>query len=104
MDVRVPNTEHTSRPWRIHEITPDFRVEDVWVPPGGGRRDDFATGIELITSYDPAHSTSFAVRNLFNNPYQEPLSFIDEPGRTYAFAFKREFLSSLFEPHKERAP
>src|SRR5918995_1857264 len=28
--MRLPNTAHTSRPWRIHELTPDFRLEDVW--------------------------------------------------------------------------
>lgn len=35
--MRLPNTAHTSRPWRIHELTPDFQVEDVWAlqTPGG---------------------------------------------------------------------
>lgn len=28
--MRLPNTAHTSRPWRIHELTPDFQLEDVW--------------------------------------------------------------------------
>jgi hypothetical protein len=27
--MRLPNTAHTSRPWRIHEFTRDFRLEDV---------------------------------------------------------------------------
>jgi hypothetical protein len=27
--MRLPNTAHTSRPWRIHELTRDFRLEDV---------------------------------------------------------------------------
>jgi hypothetical protein len=63
--MRVPNTEHTSRPWRIHEIAPDFRVEDVWRPPDVGRADDFRRVVHTVTSYDPARSTSFAVRNLF---------------------------------------
>lgn len=42
MSHRLPYTEHTGRPWRIHEITPDFRVEDVWAfrTPGAGP-DDF---------------------------------------------------------------
>ncbi len=63
--MRVPNAEHTSRPWRIHEIAPDFRVEDVWRPPEVGGPDDFERVIATVTSYDPARSTSFAVRNLF---------------------------------------
>ncbi len=27
--MSLPNTAHTSRPWRIHELTHDFRLEDV---------------------------------------------------------------------------
>jgi hypothetical protein len=63
--MRVPTTEHTSLPWRIHEIAPDFRIEDVWRPSDIGEGDDFERVVRTITSYDPAHSTSFAVRNLF---------------------------------------
>ena len=39
--LRLPNTAHTSRPWRIHELTRDFRVEDVWALPTPGGPDDF---------------------------------------------------------------
>jgi hypothetical protein len=35
--MRLPNTAHTSQPWRIHELTRDFRLEDVWDLPGTGR-------------------------------------------------------------------
>ncbi|MGI8546584.1 MAG: DUF2867 domain-containing protein, partial [Gemmatimonadaceae bacterium] len=31
--MKLPNTAHTARPWRIHEITPDFRLYDVWALP-----------------------------------------------------------------------
>ena len=31
--MRLPNTAQTSRPWRIHELTQDFRLEDVWALP-----------------------------------------------------------------------
>jgi hypothetical protein len=31
--MRLPDTAHTSRPWRIHELTGDFRLEDVWALP-----------------------------------------------------------------------
>ena len=37
--IRLPNTAHTSRPWRIHELTRDFRLEDVWQLPGRGGPD-----------------------------------------------------------------
>jgi hypothetical protein len=64
MDMRLPNTAHTSRPWRIHEVAPDFRVEDVWELPGRGGADDFPRLVELIASMDPAQS-SFPVRAMF---------------------------------------
>lgn len=38
--MRLPSTAHTSRPWRIHGIAPDFRVEDVWALPTPGGPDD----------------------------------------------------------------
>jgi hypothetical protein len=63
--VKLPNTAHTSRPWRIHEIAGDFRVEDVWALPTPGGPDDFPRLMELMTSFDPAHSSSTPVRALF---------------------------------------
>ncbi|MFE0249434.1 DUF2867 domain-containing protein [Streptomyces sp. NPDC059010] len=38
--MRLPRTAHTDRPWRIHEIAPDFTVEDVWALPTPGGPDD----------------------------------------------------------------
>ncbi|MEU9476041.1 DUF2867 domain-containing protein [Streptomyces sp. NPDC048191] len=38
--MRLPRTAHTDRPWRIHEITGDFTVEDVWALPTPGGPDD----------------------------------------------------------------
>lgn len=63
--MRVPNATHASRPWRIHDLTADFRLEDVWALPGRGGPDDLPRAVELITSYDTAHSASFPVRALF---------------------------------------
>ncbi|MCQ8773465.1 DUF2867 domain-containing protein [Streptomyces telluris] len=40
--MRLPDTAHTSRPWRIHEIAADFRLEDVWALPTPGGPDDLA--------------------------------------------------------------
>ncbi|MGW5849857.1 DUF2867 domain-containing protein [Streptomyces sp. NPDC055254] len=40
--MRLPVSAHTSRPWRIHEITGDFHVEDVWELPTPGGPDDLA--------------------------------------------------------------
>jgi Protein of unknown function (DUF2867) len=63
--MRVPNAEHTSRPWRVHEITEGFRLEDVWEPAEVGGPDDFPRLVQLIASSDPSQSSSFAVRALF---------------------------------------
>jgi hypothetical protein len=63
--MRLPNTAHTSRPWRIHEIAPDFRLEDVWELPGRGGPDDFSRLVETIASLDPAQGSSRAARTLW---------------------------------------
>lgn len=63
--MRLPKTAHTSRPWRIHEIAPDFAVEDVWQLPGRGGPGDFPRLIEMLASFDPGASSSTAVRALF---------------------------------------
>ena len=63
--MRLPNDAHTSRPWRIHEITRDFRLEDVWALPTPGGPDDFPRLVRLIASADPSRFSSGAVRALF---------------------------------------
>jgi Protein of unknown function (DUF2867) len=63
--MRLPNSAHTSRPWRIHELVRDFRLEDVWLLPEGGSRDDFPRLVQMIASRDPSRSASCAVRALF---------------------------------------
>ena len=57
-EQRLPNSAHSSRPWRIHELTRDFRVEDVWeLPTPGGRPDDFPLFVEGLASGDPAQQS-----------------------------------------------
>jgi hypothetical protein len=51
--MRLPRTEHTSRPWRIHEIAADFHVEDVWALPTPGGPDDFPRLVRQATTNDP---------------------------------------------------
>ena len=63
--MRLPNTAHSSRPWRIHELTRDFRLEDVWALPTPGGPDDFPRLVQQIASFDPSRSSSGAVRTLF---------------------------------------
>jgi hypothetical protein len=56
--------EHCARPWRIHEITKDFQVLDVWALPTPGGPHDFPHLVRLMASFDPAE-TSPVVRALF---------------------------------------
>ena len=63
--MRLSNAEHTSRPWRIHGLTRDFRLEDVWELPGVGGPDDFPRLVQLFASLDPSQNSSAAVRTLF---------------------------------------
>src|SRR3954471_3169476 len=63
--MRLPDTAHTSAPWRIHEIAPDFRLEDVWALPTPGGPADFARLVNGMVANDPTQHPSFAVRSLF---------------------------------------
>jgi len=63
--MRLPDTAHTSRPWRIHEIVPDFRLEDVWALPTPGGPDDFPRLVEGFAAGDPAKEPSRAARALW---------------------------------------
>ena len=63
--MRLPSTAHTSRPWRIHEIAPDFRLEDVWALSTPGVAEDFPLLVEGIAGGDPSQSPSCVVRTLF---------------------------------------
>lgn len=62
---RLPNSAHTSHPWRIHELTTDFRLEDVWELRGVGGPEDFPRLVALIASIDPAKGSSRAARTLW---------------------------------------
>lgn len=63
--MKLPPTAHTSRPWRIHELTPDFRLEDVWALPTPGGPKDFPRLVELIAASDPSNGSSRAMRALW---------------------------------------
>jgi len=81
LPMKLPNAAHTSRPWRIHELTGDFRLEDVWALPTPGGPDDFPKLVEGIASGDPAQSPSRAARTLWSVRWKlgELLGW-DEPG------------------------
>lgn len=64
--MRLPNTAHTSLPWRIHEIAPDFQVEDVWALPTPGGPHDLARLVDQFATDDfPNDDSPFIVRFLW---------------------------------------
>ncbi len=69
-DIRLPNTEHESHAWRISEVAPDFRLEDVWALPVHGGAEDFPKLLEVMASLDPANAESRATRALFAIRYR----------------------------------
>ena len=66
LGMRLPGTEHTGRSWRIHEIAPDFQVEDVWAfhTPGAGP-DDFPTMLSALRVAGGLNQNPPLVRFLF---------------------------------------
>ncbi len=63
--MRLPDTAHAAKPWRIHELTRDFRLEDVWALPTPGGPNDFPRLVALIASRDHTQGSSRAARTLF---------------------------------------
>jgi len=68
--MRLSNIEHESHPWRIVEVAPDFRLEDVWALPAQGGAEDFETLLDVMGSLDPANGESRATRTLFALRYR----------------------------------
>ncbi|MEV4128205.1 DUF2867 domain-containing protein [Nocardia sp. NPDC049707] len=63
--MRLPNSAHTARPWRIHDIAPDFRVEDVWELPTPGGPDDLPRLVRQMASGNNSSEFSVVYRLLF---------------------------------------
>lgn len=63
--MRLDDSAHNSRPWRIHELTRDFRVEDVWALPVEGSREDFPLLVEGFARGSDRQSPSLLARALF---------------------------------------
>jgi hypothetical protein len=64
--MRLPDEDHGGRPWRIHELTGDFRLEDVWAMPTPGGPDDFPLLVHGATTTDPAAGASPVARLLWS--------------------------------------
>jgi len=64
--MRLPDSAHTTQPWRIHELTPDFRLEDVWALPTPGGSDEFSELVRQFAMGDPARQLPGIARTLWN--------------------------------------
>ena len=63
--MALPNRAHTSRPWRIHQLTEDFQLEDVWALATPGGPDDLPRLVQLISSGDASQRSGRAARALW---------------------------------------
>jgi hypothetical protein len=63
--MKLPDAAHLAQPWRIHALTPDFRLEDVWALPAEGVAGDFPRLVKLIAAGDPSEGGSAIARTLF---------------------------------------
>jgi Protein of unknown function (DUF2867) len=63
--MRLPKSAHTSRPWRIHELTPDFTVEDVWTLPTPGGPDELPRVVSQIFAGNFPQGAPLVVRMLW---------------------------------------
>jgi Protein of unknown function (DUF2867) len=63
--MRLPNSAIELHPWRIREITRDFRLEDVWALPAYGGADDFQRLLDQTLASDPADTKSVPTRVLW---------------------------------------
>ncbi|WFB06020.1 DUF2867 domain-containing protein [Streptomyces sp. LX-29] len=65
--MRLAKSAHLAHPWRVHEITRDFAVQDVWSfrTPGAGP-DDFPAMLTAIRSHGRIDQQSRPVRALFS--------------------------------------
>jgi Protein of unknown function (DUF2867) len=64
--MRLPNSAHESHAWRITEVAPDFRLEDVWALPARGGAEDFGRLLEVMGSLESTGVESRTARALFS--------------------------------------
>jgi hypothetical protein len=63
--VRLPETAHAEQPWRIHEIAPEFELEDVWQVPGRSTPAAFRRFVSGFGERRPSSRSPLPVRLLF---------------------------------------
>ncbi len=67
MSNRLCKSEHTSRPWHIHDLVPDFRTEDVWAfKTPHAEHDDFPLMLDALRIAGGPDQQGWATRLLFS--------------------------------------
>lgn len=81
--MKLPASAHSAYPWRIHDLAPDFRVEDVWALPTPGGIDDFARLVDQFAVMSFPDGAPWIVRKLWAARWRigEWLGW-DEPGKS----------------------
>jgi Protein of unknown function (DUF2867) len=64
-EMKRLKAEHERRPLRIHELVPDFTLEDVWALPVQGEAEDFEDFLRFIGSFDPSETENRPARFLW---------------------------------------
>ena len=70
--MKLPNSEQTSRPWRINELVRDFHLLDVWALPTPGGPDDFPRLVEIF-GWDDVDEADVPDRELLRDRLPEDL-------------------------------
>jgi hypothetical protein len=53
---RLPDSAHSAYPWAIHQVAPDFELEDVWALPVTAGPDDFPKVVDRFCRLDERSS------------------------------------------------
>lgn len=94
--MKLPNSAHTSQPWRIHELAKDFELEDVWALPTPGGPDDLDRLVQQFASPDDDEISDFIVRTLFKIRWTL--------GRVLGWDKRETSFGSRVESFRERLP
>ena len=78
--MRLPDSVHTSRPWRVHELVSDFRLEDVRALPTPGGPDDFP---RLVYMLDEEWAAEIVNRTVRAAGVTTPMRCVDPPLHEY---------------------
>jgi hypothetical protein len=70
VSMRLPDEAHTSYPWVVHALAPDFELEDVWALPTPGRKEDFPRLVEQFVTRGEPSDFPLPFRALFGLRWQ----------------------------------